>query len=320
MLDEERADQYIRLAAFDAYWEGEPTAATVTFREVPEPSVRVAGLVSGEFDIATNIAPDQIDQINGYDGVETRSVVLANSHVLVYNTDHPTLSDPRVRQALNLAIDRELLVEALWDGEANVPNGHQYPEYGDMFDAERPPLAYDPERARALLAEAGYNGEEIVYSTQPNYYLNALPAGQALIEMWKAVGLNARLNVTEDLNAISNDDLMIRNWSNSTRYPDPLGAIWIAWGPYGTAQQRWETWANEEFNTVGNELLTTVALPRRQELAKELLDIWEEDAPGTILYQPLETYGVRSDLEWQPYTFYYMDLRPHNLREAAVGQ
>ncbi len=320
MLDEERADQYIRLRAFDDYWGDRPTADTITFREVPEPSVRVAGLVSGEFDIAANIAPDQIDQINSYDGIETRSVVLANSHVLVYNTNNPVLSDVRVRQALSLSVDRQLLVDALWDGEAVIPNGHQYPEYGPMYDADRAPLAYDPDKARELLAEAGYDGAEIVYSTMPNYYLNALPAGQALIEMWKAVGINARLNVTEDLNAIPDDELQIRNWSNSTRYPDPLGAIWIAWGPLGAAQQGWKTWENDEFNEVGRELEVTVDLARRQELARELLDVWEEDAPGTILYQPLETYGVRSSLDWQPYTFYYMDFRPYNLRDTAVGQ
>ena len=198
MLDEYRADQYIRLDAFDQYWAGEPTAATVTFRRVPEPAARIAGLVSGEFDIVTNVAPDQIAQIDAYDDIETRSVVLANSHVLVYNTDHPVLADKRIRQAMNLAIDRKLLVEALWNGNAVVPNGHQYPEYGDMYQADRPGFGYDPDKARQLLEEAGYNGEAIVYSTEPQYYLNALPAAQAILEMWKAVGINAELNTTTE--------------------------------------------------------------------------------------------------------------------------
>src|SRR5690606_14608633 len=57
MLDSYRADEAIRLVANDAYFGGTPTAASVTFREVPEPSTRVAGLVSGEFDIITNVAP-----------------------------------------------------------------------------------------------------------------------------------------------------------------------------------------------------------------------------------------------------------------------
>ncbi|UIJ72599.1 ABC transporter substrate-binding protein [Aurantimonas sp. HBX-1] len=319
MLDEYRADQYIRLDAFDQYWDGRPTAATVTFRKVPEPAARIAGLVSGEFDIITNVAPDQIAQIDGYDDIETRSVVLANSHVLVYNTDHPVLADKRIRQAMNLAIDRNLLVEALWNGDAVVPNGHQYPEYGDMYQADRPGFGYDPEKARQLLAEAGYNGETIVYSTEPQYYLNALPAAQAILEMWKAVGINAELNVTEDLDSLPNDELMVRNWSNSTRYPDPVGGLWNTWGPYGSAQKTWESWTPETFNQIGAQLETTLDHDKRFELAVDLMDTWEDDAPGTILYQPLETYGVRKSLKWQPYTFYYMDLRPSNLKDEAEG-
>ncbi|WAP67743.1 ABC transporter substrate-binding protein [Jiella pelagia] len=191
MLEDYRPDQHVKLKAFDDYWGDKPSAATVTFKKVQEPAGRIAGLVSGEFDMITNVAPDQIAQIDSYDDIETRSVVLANSHVLVYNTDNEVLKDKRVRQAMNLAIDRKLLVEALWGGKAVVPNGHQYPEYGDMYQADRPGFEYNPEKAKKLLQEAGYEGETIVYSTEPNYYLNALPAAQAILEMWKAVGINA---------------------------------------------------------------------------------------------------------------------------------
>ncbi|NDW05670.1 ABC transporter substrate-binding protein [Jiella pacifica] len=319
MLEDYRADQHVKLKAFDGYWGGKPTARTVTFKKVPEPAARVAGLVSGEFDIIANVAPDQIAQIDGYDDIETRSVVLANSHVLVYNTDNAVLKDKRVRQAMNLAIDRQLLVDALWDGKAVVPNGHQYPEYGDMYQADRPGFEYNPDKARKLLDEAGYKGEEIAYSTEPQYYLNALPAAQAMLEMWKAVGLNVRLDVREDVDTIPNDQLMVRNWSNSTRYPDPVGGLWNTWGPFGSAQKSWQTWAPKEFNKVGHELETTLDHDKRFKLAVKLMDIWEDDAPGTILYQPLETYGVRKSLKWQPYTFYYMDLRPYNLTDEANG-
>lgn len=319
MLDDYKADQHIRLKAFDGYWGGKPTAASVTFQKVPEPAARVAGLVSGEFDVIANVAPDQIAQIDGYDDIETRSVVLANAHVLVYNTHNDVLKDKRVRQAMNLAIDRKLLVDALWGGKALVPNGHQYPEYGAMYQADRPAIAYDPQKAKALLKEAGYNGETILYSTEPQYYLNALPAAQAILEMWKAVGIDARLDVREDIDTIPNNELMVRNWSNSTRYPDPVGGLWNTWGPFGSAQKSWKSWSPKEFNTVGQTLETTLDPARRYDLAVKLMDIFEDEAPGTILYQPLETYGVRKSLKWQPYTFYYMDLRPYNLKDEAQG-
>ncbi|MDQ7249327.1 ABC transporter substrate-binding protein [Dongia sedimenti] len=315
-LEKYQASDSIRLVAFDDYFGGRPTAASITFRKVPEQAARIAGLVSGEFDIITNVSPDQIDQINGYDNIEARSVVLANSHVIVYNTTNPLLADKRMRQALSLSIDRQLLVDSLWNGKAIVPHGHQYPEFGDMYDPSRPQPAYDPEKAKALLKEVGYKGETITYASEPSYYLNALPAAQAMIEMWKKVGINVELKVVENLDKIPLDQLMIRNWSNSTRYPDPLGAICVTWGPYGSAQKTWKSWQEPNstaFNNLCKGLEGTLDQKKRFALEKQLLDTWEDEAPGTLLYQPLETYGVRKTVKWQPYTFYYMDLRPDNL-------
>ncbi|WAP67742.1 hypothetical protein [Jiella pelagia] len=70
---------------------------------------------------------------------------------------------------------------------------------------------------------------------------------------------------------------------------------------------------------MATRLETTLDHDERYKLAVELMDLWEDDAPGTILYQPLETYGVRKSLKWQPYTFYYMDLRAYNLTDEANG-
>jgi peptide/nickel transport system substrate-binding protein len=307
-------DQQIVLEANESYFGGAPNAGKVTFRQVPETAGRIAGLVSGEFDIITNIAPDQIAELERYDGVDVRTVTLANSHVLAYNDKQPVLADKRVRQALNLGINRELIVEALWGGKAVIPQGHQYPEYGDLFDATRSAPQYDPDRARALLAEAGYKGEPIIYTSQGNYYTNGLAVAQVIMAMWEEIGINVSLQNVENLEAVPNEQLWVRNWSNSTRYPDPVGAIWIAWGPGGNAQKVWDSWeAPARFNEVGAALQQETDVSKRQALAKELLDIWEDDAPGTVLFQPIEVYGVRADVKWQPYTFYYMDLRNYNL-------
>lgn len=313
-LSEYRADQRIVLDAFAPYFGGAPAAPKVTFRKVPEPAARLAGLVSGEFDIITNVEPDQAADIARYPGVEARTVVLANVHVLVYNTTNPVLRDKRVRQAMNLAIDRDLLVKALWNGKAEVPRGHQFPEFGALYDPARKRMEYDPDRARALLKQAGYKGETITYATQGNYYTNAQPAAQAIIEMWDAVGIKGEIQLAENIDRLPLDKLMVRNWSNSTRYPDPVGAIWIGWGPDGNAQKVWATWkAPDRFNELGRMLETAAEPAQRRDTFQKLLDVWEDEAPGTILYQPVETYGVRKDIKWQPYTFYYMDLRSYNL-------
>lgn len=305
------------LEAFDDYFMGKPTARRVTFKRVPELAARVAGLVAGDYDLITNIPPDQMSVIGGYKDIDVRSVVLANVHVLAYNEQDKVLSDKRVRQALNYAIDRQKLVDALWQGTAQVPASHNFPEYGPMF-VEGRKLAYDPVKAKALLKEAGYKGEPIVYRTQANYYTNALEAGQILIEQWKAVGINASLQVVENSTQMRGANTQIFNWSNSTRLPDPLGAIWVAWGPAGEIQVSKFWTSAQAFNKAGTALEAETDPAKRKALFTQMLDIWEDEAPATILYQPSEAYAIKKSIAWRPTTFYFMDLRPDNLSFARA--
>ncbi len=300
--------------AFDDHWMGRPTASGVTFRKVPEVASRMAGLIAGEFDIITNLPPDQIELLEGRPDIEPRSVVLDNAHLIIYDLRGPAMQDRRLRQALSLAIDRQLLVDTLWHGRAVIPHGHNYPEYGQMYLPGHA-YRYDPEAARRLLQEAGYKGEPIVYRTMPNYYTLALSAAQILLEMWKAVGINAQLEVVENFSQMARPGMQIGNTSNSIRLPDPLGSLWVSWAPDAAPQAsgQWPAESAAGFNAAGHALEQETDPQRRRALFEQLLTEWETEAPGTILYQPLETYGVRKSVRWQPYTFYYMDLRGYNL-------
>ena len=307
-----QADQQVVLDAHDDYFMGRPTARGVVFRQIPELAARVAALQAGDVDLITNVPPDQVAPLRAAEGIEVKSVVLANVHVLTFDERGPVTSDKRIRQALGLAIDRKLLVETLWDGAAVVPQGHNYPEYGQMFLQGRS-LRYDPAAARRLLAEAGYKGEEIIYRTMPNYYTNALRAAQVAIEMWREVGINARLQVVENFSQMRAEGQQVGNNSNSTRLPDPLGSIWISWGPGSWFQTSGAFGTTEAFNAAGRALQAETDPAKRKALFAQLLDAWEDAAPGTVLYQPAEFYAMRKGVNWTPYTFYFMDLRPDNL-------
>lgn len=305
-------DQRITLEAFDDHWMGRPTAETVEFRAIPELAARVAALQARDVEMITNVTPDQVSTLARTPGVDIRSVVLANSHVLTFDERGPQMGDKRLRQALGLAIDRKLLVETLWEGKAVVPAGHNYPEYGPMY-LEGRSLRFDPAEARRLLKEAGYAGQEITYRTMPNYYTNALRAAQVMVEMWREVGVKAKLQVVENFTQMRAEGQQIGNNSNSTRLPDPLGAIWISWGPDSAFQKSGAFKSTAAFNAAGKALEAETDPQKRKALFKAMLDAWEDEAPGTVLYQPAEFYAVRSHVKWRPYTFYFMDLRPDNL-------
>lgn len=308
----------LTLEAFDAYWGGTPTAGQVLFRVIPETSARITALVNGEVDIITAVPPDQLGTIQRFAGVRVSEAVLDNIHLLRYNTNNPVLGDARLRQAMNLAIDRQLLSDALWGGAAEVARSHQFEAFGDMYDADRPLDVYDPERARQLVAESDYDGATVYLNAHPTWYVNGMPAAEAIVEMWRAVGINAEVRVVSgpaELFGLSADDplAMVNSWSNSMRFADPAGGLWANWSPSGPPQASGYWNAPEEFNRLGAESLQTTDPAVRRANYLRMLDIWEEEAPGATLYYSVEFYGIRDGVNWQPYSDFYMDLRPSNL-------
>lgn len=303
-------DNELVLERYDGYWGERPTLRQLVFRVIPEVAARVTALVNDEVQIITNIPPDQTSTIQNAQGVHVRDIGLANVHVLQYNTNHPHLTDKRLRQALNISIDRQLIIDTIWSGFAIPKRGHQFDEYGPLYNPDRPFIPYDPERARQLIAESDYAGETIQYQLAAGYYTNGEQVGQAIVQMWREVGLTVELQVNEQ--AIGAPDRQVHTWSNSSRLADPDGSIWLLWGEGSSVQRNFWS-APEEFNRIGIEARSTFDEALRYELYQQLLDIWEDEAPGTVLFDPVEFYGVSDKVNWSPYTFYYMDLRAYNL-------
>ncbi|HEY4200709.1 MAG TPA: ABC transporter substrate-binding protein [Devosiaceae bacterium] len=310
------AGDRVVLEAFDDYYLGKPTASRITFQVVPEVATRVAGLISGEYDMACALTPDNIAMVNAEAKVEARSAQIENVHVYLFQDDAPVVSDKRVRQALNLSIDRKLMNDALWAGLAGVPNGFQIPAYGAVYDPNRPDFKHDPERAKALLQEAGYKGEKITFRTLNDYYVNSVAAIQMMLEMWKAVGLNVDMQILETWAQVSQPGLQLRNWSNGFQMPDAATPLTSDWGPAGSAQTTSGWKAPAEYNELAAKVASLPDGEERKTAFQKMLDIWEDEAPGAVLYRPVEIYGVRRDISWKPVTFEFMDLRPYNLTFA----
>lgn len=301
------------LERFDGYWEAKPPVKQLTFQVIPENATRATALINGEVSIITNIPPDQVKTLQGAPNVEIRDIPLANVHVIYYNTRHPALKNEKLRQALNLGIDRKLLIDTIWNGKAIQMRSHQFEEYGPLYNPNRPYTPYDPVRAKQLVAEAGYDGTPITYRTQGDYYTNGLQAAEAIVAMWQAIGVKAEVKQVGSGDKVVPAEVMVANWSNSSRLADPDGSLWVAWGKSSSTQKNYWTPADSEFNRLGEAARATLDQRTRYDAYQKMLDIWEKEAPGTVLYVPIENYGVSKDVNWSPYPFYYTDFRAYNL-------
>ena len=70
----------------------------------------------------------------------------------------------------------------------------------------------------------------------------------------------------------------------------------------------------QEFLEKGREMASITDNAKRKQLARELMEIWDEEAPGALLYYPFESWGVRDGLEWEPYSSQTMDFRANNFK------
>jgi len=251
-------------------------------------------------------------------------------HMVFFNTNHPKMTKP-LRQAMVAGIDRQLLVDALWNGKAKVPANHSYSQYGPLYMPEYEVLEYDPDRARRLVEESGYDGFEIRYDTHPTYYTNGLLAAQALKEMWADIGINLVLNVDERWTgndndcSVMDDCLMVRNWSNPMYFPDPVGSFGTMWSP-GGARINAGSWTPEDpaaYQALYERFRFSEDVETRKALYQEIMDqVMKEEAVFTILYQPYESYGLRDNVEWRPlpgHIPYVLDFRAGNLSVGAEG-
>ncbi|KAA3509305.1 ABC transporter substrate-binding protein [Agrobacterium vitis] len=312
------ANDHVTLAAHDLYFGGKPNAKTVTFKVVPEVSSRIAGLLAGDYDIVTDLPPDQLDVVNKSNEAKIVGGPVPNNRILFYDKNNPVLKDPRVRQALSLAIDRQAIVDSIWDGKTVVPNGAQFKEFGPIYLKDRPKPEYNPEKAQQLLKDAGYNGEQITIRSQNNYYTAENPVSEAIVAMWQAVGINAKLEFVEAGKLFENTNARATgNWSSTAIVSDPYVSVYALSFAKTATMGTQKIWENPEFDALGAKLEQAIDPADRAKIFSDMLDIIELKDPGiTVLHQNAVFYGISNKLKWEPKQTFAMDLGAQSLSFA----
>jgi oligopeptide transport system substrate-binding protein len=221
-LVEWKHDDYLLFARNEKYWAGPPKAESLRARVIAEPSTAVAEFESGGVDVLL-IPAGETQQ---WEEDESRRDMLMSVPALqlVYigiNTTRGPLRDPRVRQAVNLAIDRKLIVERLISGRGRLAAGVIPPSLGGA-DTLRAPYPFDSTRARQLLREAGYpNGVDVELWVGSNpVYIRMCETIQAYL---KVSGIRAKIVQRESAAAREaarngQADMILKDWYAD--YPD----------------------------------------------------------------------------------------------------
>ncbi len=240
-------DHYISYTSNEQYWKGAPKIGKLNFN-ILDSSQIYAGLQSGEIDVThhtmTAIPQEDYENIEALENVDVvYGSPVTNQSVFIQTAN---ITDERVRQALVYAIDRNQILEQLMKGHGEIVDGF-LSSASPFYDADIEPMSYDPEKAKALLAEAGWDGSRTL-----RFYVNSgdgtfVNAAQAMAAQWAAVGIKTEIQ-TVDLATLmtvagtTDYDLFAVQYTYAPvdPYPD------IAWLLGGEGS--WTGYGNDEIN------------------------------------------------------------------------
>ena len=183
----------IELARFDGYWDGPAHLDTIIEREITEPTVRLTGLQNGELHVINDLPADRVATVGQDSRLHTLSWFPLNFDFLNMNHDRAPFGDARVRQAIDLLIDKDQLLQgALWS-QGKLTASPSFPT-SPSYDGALKSRPQDLDKAQALLAEAGYGpGKlDLVFKVTTNYPYH-VEAAQIMVEWFRAAGINTKI-------------------------------------------------------------------------------------------------------------------------------
>ena len=186
------AQDSIVLERFDGYW-GEPAYLDkVTFKIIENADSILMSLQSGAVDLFAHLTSTQVAQLGNEFNIEEGTMNLVQAMYL--NNAVAPFDDVRVRQALCYAIDRQQILDLAFDGYGSLIGSSMYPAFGKYFDDSLTNYyPYDVEKAKALLADAGYPDGFSMTITVPSNYQPHLDTAQVIVEQLKQVGIAAEI-------------------------------------------------------------------------------------------------------------------------------
>ena len=291
-------DDAITLEANPDYWGGAPQIDRVIFRPVPAEATRAAALLSGELDIVPLLPPALVPRIEAAAGVGVQTVESNRVLYIGFDTNLPPYDDANLRRAIDHAINREAITERLLRG-LGVPMGQMVAEVTFGFDPAIGPTAFDPDRARELLAESSYDGEELTFLYPNNRYAFGTEVAQAMAGMMEDIGLNVRL---EGMEYSAYFPLWLRNQLNSIHMFAFGPSIMDAALPLGSlfASNSRGYWSDPRVDELIDAQLAEADPAARQALISQIWQLNSEYLPYVPIYTEVQAYGVRDRVNWSP--------------------
>jgi peptide/nickel transport system substrate-binding protein len=295
----------VELTRNEEYWGDPPLLQTLIFRPIPEPTARVAALLNGEVDMIVVVPPDSVQAIQNEEDLTYEQGPSLHYWFIQLNTTEPPFDDVRVRQAVNYAVDKVGLTRDVLQGSAE-PATQPMPSANWSFNPDIEGYPYDPDRARELLAEAGYgdgfsttmiipqSGSGMMIPVQMNEFIQG---------NLRDVGIDVTIQSFEWVSYLGiwaqglNADVTMGN--QSIMASEPYVAHFLLAGSFTPAEGGWNIgyYQNEEVDNLLRDALATADREQRQEIYYQAWETITNDAPWIFVCNDLQPMAFKNSVQ-----------------------
>ena len=321
-LKQYHKDSRILFSAFPDYWQGKAKIDRLVFSITPDASIRYAKLEKNECQVMPFPNPADLPRMRENKDINLMQKAGLNTGFLAFNTQKAPMDNVKVRQALALAINKPAIIEAVFHGTGTAAKNILPPGVWSA-DADLKDYDYDPEKAKALLKEAGFtNGMTIdlwAMPVQRPYNPNAKRMAEMIQADWAKVGVTAKV-VTfewgEYLTRVKNGEhqAALMGWTTATGDPDNFfGPLYSCTSANGGSNS--SKWCYQPFDKLILEARAESNHQKRVELYKEAQQMMHDQMPAVMIAHSTIFEPVRKEVtgyEIDPFgkhIFYQVDMK-----------
>jgi peptide/nickel transport system substrate-binding protein len=289
----------VDLVANDKYWGGAPKIGAAKVRIIPEDQTRLSALQAGEVNLVRRLLPEQLAQAPA----TASALGPTYSFLRLSNLSGSPIADKRIRQALNYAVDKETLLSQLNGGQGKVLPGQLAGPEMFGFNPNLQPYSYDPEKAKALLADAGVSNLEIeIVSPQGRWTADGLQA-QAIGGMLEQAGIKVKVTLINFQQWLKLADRSQTPNTPAVMYfqtENPLFDADRTVTGYYTDAGSFAAYKNVDIDPLIAQARSELDVAKREQLYQKIFELGREDPPGVFLLQLADVWGMSARLKWQP--------------------
>ena len=285
----------------DYYVEGVPYLDKVTFKIVANAETAIIELQGGNIDIFPYLTDSQAEQLKSKFQILEGNMNLVQA--LFLNNQAEVFKDSRVRQALYYGVDRQSILDFVAGGRGHIIGSNMFAGFGKYYNEDvENRYPYEPEKAKELLKEAGYENNLTFTITVPSNYAFHVDTAQVLVDQLKQIGVTVKIQTVEWAKWLS-DVYVGRNYEATIIGLDAKLAARDVLDRYqSSAGNNFMNYNSPAFDEIFTKAVNTVNEEEKVAYYKELQQILAEDAASIYIQDPALLVAVNKELEG--YTFY----------------